>query len=339
MATSLAVKYRPKTWNELLGQDIVKKILQQQLATDNLRNAYLFCGPSGDGKTTTAYIFANAINGISGTAIEIDAASNNGVDNVREIIRDSQERSISGKYKIYILDEVHMFSNQAWNAMLKLIEEPPAYTIFIFCTTDPQKIPGTILNRVQRYNFKRISADNIKVRLKHICIEEGFTNFDESIDYISKIANGGMRDAIAYLDKVSGYSHDISLKNTLEALGNYSYDDFFDILNNLIDGNESNLLESLTKYYFAGNEFKIFVDQFFSFSLEVAKYAIFKSCDILSIPRSYENQLENVTNFENPNNYYNYLVNKLLDLKNICKNDSNIKATVEAMMLQIARCQ
>lgn len=289
--------------------------------------------------TTIARIFADKINNIPDTAIEIDAASNNGVDNIREIIKDAQERSISGKYKIYIIDECHMLTSQSWNAMLKLIEEPPTYTIFIFCTTDPQKIPGTILNRVQRYNFTRISTEGIKSRLKQICIAEHFINFEDSIDYISKIANGGMRDAIAYLDKVSGYSNDLSLKNTLEALGNYSYNDFFDILNNLIDGNEAKLLESLAKYYFAGNDFKIFTDQFFSFILEVAKYAIFKSCDILSIPKAYENQLQSVTNFENPNSYYNYLVNKLLDLKNLCKNDSNIKSTVEAVMLQVARCQ
>ena len=150
MAESLAVKYRPRTFADLCGQSSVVKILTRQIETGEFKNAVLFNGASGCGKTTIARIIANMINNGVGEPIEIDAASNSSVDNVRQIIHDAQERSIDSKYKIYIIDECHSLSNQAWQAFLKCIEEPPKYTIFIFCTTDPQKIPETIKNRVQR---------------------------------------------------------------------------------------------------------------------------------------------------------------------------------------------
>lgn len=339
MAESLAVKYRPREWEEVCGQMSVVRILTRQLEVGELRNVYLFSGASGCGKTTLARIFANKINGGCGVPIEVDAASNNGVDNVKTIIKSAQERSIDSRYKIFIIDECHMITTQGWNAFLKCIEEPPTFTIFLFCTTDPQKIPATILNRVQRFNITRISVDKVRERLEFICRAEGFVNYTESVDYIAKICDGGMRDAITTLEKCASYSVDLSIDNVLDALGNYSYDTFFRLVNNIIDGNEGEVLRVVDEFYRAGNDLRLCIDMFLSFCLDISKYTIFKSCDMIKIPSSMEDRLKDSTNFDNPTNYYMYIVNKLLDLKNMLKNDSNIKSTIEVMMLRMARMQ
>lgn len=169
---SLAVKYRPKTFNDVTEQGATKAILREQLETDTVKHSYLFCGGAGTGKTTCARIFANEINKGEGNPIEMDAASNNSVDDVREIIQQAKTKSLDSKYKVFLIDECHSLSNTAWQAMLKLIEEPPAKSIFIFCTTDPNRIPKTILSRVQRYDFQRISHQGIVNRLKYILDKE-----------------------------------------------------------------------------------------------------------------------------------------------------------------------
>lgn len=337
MAESLAVKYRPTDWQSVCSQDSIIKILTRQLNLQQVKNAYLFCGASGCGKTTLARIFSNEINNYVGAPIEIDAASNNGVDNVKAIIKSAQERSIDSKYKIYIIDECHALTNQAWQAFLKCIEEPPTYTIFIFCTTDPQKIPATILNRVQRFNFTRINTDKIRDRLNYICRAEGFTNYEASTEYISKICNGGMRDAISMLDKCASYDTDLSINNVLASLGNYSYDKFFKLMNDIIDDNEAEVLCAIDSIHNDGNDLKIFIDQFLSFGIDINKYILFGSCQLLKIPSSMESNIQGIINFENSQGYYNYIVDKLLDLKNMIKADSNIKLTIEVMFLQMCR--
>lgn len=339
MSESLAVKYRPKDWDDVCDQGSVIRILKRQLDTSSVRNVYLFSGASGCGKTTLARIFANKINGGVGNPIEIDAASNNGVDNVKEIIKSAQERSVDSKYKIFIVDECHMITTQGWNAFLKCIEEPPTFTIFIFCTTDPQKIPNTILNRVQRFNITKIGTEKIKERLSFICDREGFTNYEESVDYISKICNGGMRDSIATLEKCAGYSSDLCIDNVLEALGNYSYSSFFKLVNSLIDGDEKTALTVIYEFFKGGNDLRIFVDMFLSFCLDISKYIIFNSCDVIKIPSSMEDLIKNSINFDNAGKYYMYLVNQLLELKNMIKNDSDMKSTIEVFMLKVARMQ
>ena len=338
MAESLAVKYRPKTFSEICGQSSIVKIITRQIEMNEFKNACLFAGASGCGKTTIARIVANMINNGQGEPIEIDAASNNGVENVRQIIHDAQERSIDSKYKVYIIDECHSLTNQAWQAFLKCIEEPPTYTIFIFCTTDPQKIPETIKNRVQRFTFNRISTEQIRERLAYICRMEGFTNYEESVDYLSRMAEGGARAAITFLDKCSSYSTDLNINNVLAALGNYSYDTFFSLINNMIDGNEAEVLSIISKFYDEGNDLKLFVDQFLNFCMDVTKYSLFKSPEVTRIPSSMEPQLQGSTNFDNASRYYTYVIDKLLVLKNMLKNDSSPRSTIEILFLQITRC-
>lgn len=337
MSMSLANKYRPQDWIDVCSQTSIIKILSQQLATKQIKNAYLFCGASGCGKTTIARVFSNKINENIGSPIEIDGASNNGVDNVKAIIKSAQERSIDSKYKVYIIDECHALTNQAWQAFLKCLEEPPTYTIFIFCTTDPQKIPDTILNRVQRFNFTRIPEQQIYERLDFICKQENFTNYTESIEYISKICNGGMRDGIAMLDKCSSYSEDLNINNVLIALGNYSYDIYFKLINNMIDGEESKVLEILSDVYNSGSDLKLFVDQYLAFCIDITKYIIFKSFDIIQIPSSMKDKLEVSINFENAQKYYTYIIDKLLAIKNMIKIDTNIKSTLDVTFLQMTR--
>ena len=241
---SLAVKYRPKTFDDVVEQSSIKVILEQQLSTGTFKHAYLFCGGAGTGKTTCARIFANEINRNSGNPIEIDAASNNGVDDVREIIQQAKTKSLDSEYKVFIIDECHSLSNTAWQAMLKLIEEPPAKSIFIFCTTDPQKIPKTILSRVQRYDFQRISHDGVFSRLDRIYFDEYNRQADaDALEYISKIADGGMRDAITLMDKCLSYSNELTLDNVVKALGVTDYDTMFKLNDSFFDDDKAKMIE------------------------------------------------------------------------------------------------
>jgi DNA polymerase-3 subunit gamma/tau len=184
---SLAVKYRPNTFEEVCGNQVTVKILKRVLELNKPKNAYLFAGPSGCGKTTCARIFARELNSGVGDPVEIDAASNNGVDQVRAIIESANQRSLTGTYKIYIIDECHMITSAGWNAFLKGIEETPEYTIFMFCTTEPNKLPATILNRVQRFNIAKINNQEIKERLMYICQQEEFINYEDTCELISKL--------------------------------------------------------------------------------------------------------------------------------------------------------
>ena len=294
MATkALAIKYRPKVWADVTEQNSTKIILQQQIESGEVKNAYLFCGPAGCGKTTCARIFANEVNHLEGNPIELDAASNNGVDDVREIIQQAKTKSLDSEYKIFIIDECHALSNSAWQAMLKIIEEPPAKSIFIFCTTDPQKIPKTILSRVQRYDFQRISQDGVVKRLWYILEQEDKGdkfNSDivwvkDAIEYIAKIADGGMRDAITLMDKCLAYSKDLTLENVVKALGTTDYDTMFKLTDYLIDNKVKLALALIEDIYNNGKELKTFVRQYIQFLLDLSKWGIGCDWKYLTLPK------------------------------------------------------
>ena len=303
---TLAVKYRPRSFDDVVEQKAIKDILTDQIRTGTFQHSYLFCGPAGCGKTTAARIFANDINGGKGNPIEVDAASNNGVDNVREIIDGARRKSLDSDYKVYIIDECHMLSTGAWNAMLKLLEEPPKTTVFIMCTTDPQKIPATILSRVQRYNFSKISLDNIINRLKSIVmwesqeleheagIEDSYTYTDEAIQYIAKLADGGMRDAITMMDKCLSLDPELTVESVVAALGTVDYHTHFDLLLFLECGNRDEATRLIEDVFNSGKDLKQFVKQFQYFVLDVCKYLMFRDFKYISIPAlpEYKQKLE-----------------------------------------------
>lgn len=284
---SLAVKYRPKTWNDVVEQAAIRMILQEQVATGTQKHSYLFVGPAGCGKTTCARIFANELNSGVGNPIEIDAASNSKVENARDIVEDAKRKPIAGEYKIFIVDECHSLSNAAWQAFLKLLEEPPATAVFIFCTTDPQKIPATILSRVQRYDFSKMSYDGIVNRLNDILLKElpvGGSSDPEAVNYIAKLAEGGMRDAITMLDKCLSYSDILTLDNVLQVIGTASYESYFAFVEAIFNQDARTALEVVEGQYTAGHDLKQFMRQFQSFLLDVAKYKVFNSFDAIQIP-------------------------------------------------------
>lgn len=300
MSKTLAVKYRPKTWDEVSEQSSTKIILQQQLESGGVKNAYLFCGPAGCGKTTCARIFANDINKGEGNPIELDAASNNGVDDVRNIIQQAKTKSINSEYKIFIIDECHALSNSAWQAMLKIIEEPPAKSIFIFATTDPQKIPKTILSRVQRYDFQRLSQIGVIDRLAYIYKQENLPDGNEvveALEFIARLADGGMRDAITFLDKCLAYHPKLTLKHVTEALGTADYSTMFELTDCLLgyDGMGSKeAVEIIETLHAKGKELKTFIKQYVQFLLDLDKYSLGCDWKYLQMPKlaDYEKALE-----------------------------------------------
>ena len=235
-------KWRPDTFEDVKGQDHIVTTLKNQISADRIGHAYLFCGTRGTGKTSVAKIFARAVNcehpvngspcgecpackaiaaGTSMNVIEIDAASNNGVDNIREIREEVQYSPTEGKYKVYIIDEVHMLSIGAFNALLKTLEEPPAYVIFILATTEAAKIPITIMSRCQRYDFHRISIETIADRLTQLMKAENISVEDRAIRYVAKAADGSMRDALSLLDQCIAFylGKELKYENVLDVLG------------------------------------------------------------------------------------------------------------------------
>lgn len=337
---ALATKYRPKTFDDIVAQDSVKTILKQQVESGNISNCLIFSGSSGCGKTTAARIFANELEPSSmPDIIEIDAASNNGVDNVRNITNLARERSISATYKTFIIDEAHMLTTAAWNAFLKCLEETPIHTVFIFCTTDPQKIPPTVKNRCMRFNFTRIPAELIERRLNEICTREGVPSYGEVNQYLSRICNGEMRNAISLLETCLKYDPTGvgGIQSAVSAVGNFSYKMYFDIIDSLIDGNVGLTMSLLDYLYLNGENMKLFVDTFLSFNLDIVKYLTTGSLETTKIPMSLETGVKKVTNFDNPAQYYFYVIDKLLETKNMLKGDNDEISTVKAMFLRIGR--
>ena len=293
MAQPLANKYRPKTFADVSEQDEIKVIIENQIKNNDLRSAYLFCGGAGTGKTTCARIVANLINNGEGEPVELDAASNNSVDDVRSIINDTKFKSLTSKYKIYIIDECHSLSNAAWQAMLKLLEETPTGVLFIFCTTDPQKIPGTILSRVQRFNFHRISTRGIINRLNFIIEQENkqadsnnlITYDDQAVEYIAKQAQGGMRDAITTLDKCLSYSKNLTLSNVVKVLsaGVTPYD-LYDFTKLLLNKDSKNALAMVDKFFMSGMDMNLFLSMYFEFLLNLQKYLVLQDKSVSNLP-------------------------------------------------------
>ena len=283
--TALYRKFRPSDFNEVKGQDHIVTTLKNQINSERIGHAYLFCGTRGTGKTSIAKILGKAVNcehpvdgnpcnecsmcttinnQTSMNVIEIDAASNNGVDNIREIIDEVQYSPTEGKYKVYIIDEVHMLSPGAFNALLKTLEEPPSYIIFILATTEAHKIPITILSRCQRYDFKRITIDIIADRLSELMIKEGAQVEEKALRYIAKAADGSLRDALSLLDQCIAFyfGKKLTYDNVLEVLGAVDIEVFGRMLMNILNNNVIECIELLEELIIAGREVGQFVTDF-----------------------------------------------------------------------------
>lgn len=343
MRKSLAVKYRPKTFEDVCGQNITVEILKRVVAKKAFNNCLLFAGNSGCGKTTLARILANQINEGEGTPIEMDCASVGNVEAIRSLIESAYERSLDSKYKIFILDECHAITSQGWQALLKCIEEPPVYTIFMFCTTEPHKIPATILNRVQRYNISKIDTQLIKERLIKVCQLEGFINYDDTCDLISKLSQGCMRDALTMLDQCADYSEDLNILNTEKILGKISYHIMLKLTSFLFNKDEAKIFAVIESLDNTGTDLKQFVSLYLDFALDITKFYIFSNIYATALPQYLltdpcpETNLVEVIKLINNLDWLNKLIDNLLELKSLVKFDDNVKATVEAYLIRFCR--
>lgn len=283
--TALYRKWRPASFEDVRGQDHVVQTLKNQIISERVGHAYLFCGTRGTGKTSIAKIFAKAVNcehpkdgspcgecptckniaaGSSLNVVEIDAASNNGVENIREIRDEVQYPPTEGKYRVYIIDEVHMLSTGAFNALLKTLEEPPSYVIFILATTEVQKIPVTVLSRCQRYDFKRITVDTIVEHLKKLTAAENIRVEDKALSYIAKSADGAMRDALSLLDQCVAfhYGEVLTYDNVLDVLGAVDITVFSQLFRAVVENRTKDCIKSLEDMVIQGRELGQFVTDF-----------------------------------------------------------------------------
>lgn len=279
--TALYREWRPKTFKDVVGQEHITTTLKNQILNERIAHAYLFCGTRGTGKTSTAKVFAKALNcfnlkdgepcnecemckkineGLAIDVTELDAASNNGVDKIRDIIEDSKYPPQEAKYKVYIMDEVHMLSTGAVNAFLKTLEEPPANVIFILATTDPQKLPITILSRCQRFDFRRINNSEITGRLREITESKGVFAEDKSLELIARVSDGAMRDSLSILDQAIAMGDgNVDYNELVSMLGLVTNEYLFQITSAIIERNIENAMTTIDKIVYAGKDIFLFI--------------------------------------------------------------------------------
>ena len=342
MYQALYRKYRPKKLDEIAGQDIVVKILKNAIRKDKISHAYLFCGPRGTGKTSIAKILAKTINcehlndfipcdncascvqinnKNSNDIIEIDAASNNGVDEIRELKNKINLVPNTSKYKVYIIDEVHMLTIGAFNALLKTLEEPPKHAIFILATTEPHKIPITILSRCQRLDFKKISQIDVVNRLKTICSQENIEIDEDALIQIAKLCDGGMRDSIGMLDKLVSYCDDrITINDVNDINGIVTHDELKSFIKMIISKNYKNIFEFVDNLNSKGKNLVKIIDEL----IEYLRNILVDSVTNLS-----KNELE-ISNDE----LIKY-IEQFSDMSNIVKNANNPKIVFETNIIKM----
>lgn len=358
--TALYRKWRPATFDEVKGQDHIVTTLKNQIKNDRIGHAYLFCGTRGTGKTSVAKIFAKAVNcanpvdgnpcgecevcravaaGASMNVIEIDAASNNGVDNIREIKEEVAYPPTQGRFKVYIIDEVHMLSIGAFNALLKTLEEPPAYVIFILATTEAHKIPITILSRCQRYDFKRISIDTISLRLSELMNAEGITADERALRYVAKAADGSMRDALSLLDQCLAFymGQELKYENVLDVLGAVDTEVFSDFFRGVIEGDAIGLIHKLEQIIIDGRDLSQFVNDFTWYlrNLMLLQSAADAS-DVLEMSEENIKILKEDATLTDLNGIMRY-IRVFSELSGQLKNSSQKRVMVEVALIKLTR--
>ena len=347
MYQALYRKYRPKTFDDVAGQEVIIRTLKNAVINDKISHAYLFAGPRGCGKTSIAKIFAKLVNckdSVEGIpcnkcvcctqnneqnmdVIEMDAASNNGVDEIREINNKVNLVPSLGKYKIYIIDEVHMLTIGAFNALLKTLEEPPSHVIFILATTDPHKVPITILSRCQRFDLKKIPVENIYNRLKYICDNENIKIEDDAIWEIARLGDGGLRDAIGILDQVVSYAVDtVTLDDVHEVNGTISQENVFNLMKNVVNNNLTEVINTITDYSNKGKSIIKITEEIILF----LRNAILANTTTLEDKNIYQ-EINNHFSTDDMLNYISILNESLLDMKKF----SNPKMILELAFIRI----
>ena len=345
--------YRPQTFEEVAGQKHIVKTLKNALSSGKIAHAYLFAGPRGTGKTSMAKLFAKALNcehgvgcqcneccnckaiidGSHPDVLELDAASNNGVDEIRELIDKVKYGTILGRYKVYIIDEVHMLSAGAFNALLKTLEEPPEHVIFILATTEPHKILPTILSRCQRYDFEKVSDQDIRERLHTILDEEGVTFNDAAINLIIKLADGGMRDALSILEKVLAYSgNTLNEQDILDIFSLESTEEKISLLNSIVRKDTKDVLDRLHKYVASGTDIKRLTEDLLSILKDVLIYNSSYNATYLEILK--EDEAQDVTTFID-NNTAIKMIDVLMDAVKDFKNVTSITSLFEITLLKL----
>ncbi len=356
-------KARPPVFDELYGQDHVVIPLRNQVINDRAQHAYLFCGTRGTGKTSAAKILARAVNcehpvngnpcnecptcqsilaGSSMNVIEIDAASNNGVDNIRDIIEEVRYRPTTGRYKVYIIDEVHMLSGGAFNALLKTLEEPPSYVIFILATTDPGKIPLTILSRCQRYDFRRIGVPVIMERMRELLDKEQVAYEEKALHFIGRAADGSMRDALSLLDRCIAfyYGQTLTYERALSAIGAVDTDVFADILKDVLAGNAGGAVRLFEEMMERGREAGQFVTDFIWYlrNLLLVRAAGSEAADIVDVSEEQMAGLMSLARETEPETIMRY-IRVLSTLQNDMRNASGRRVLTEVALINMARPQ
>ncbi len=286
--------FRPQQFKDVIGQDAITTTLKNALIEQQTSHAYLFCGPRGTGKTSVAKILAKALNcrhieagepdntcdlcvainnGSMTDVIEIDAASNNGVDEIRDIRDKAKYAPTEGKTKVYIIDEVHMLSTGAFNALLKTLEEPPAHVVFILATTEPQKIPATIISRTQRFDFRRITADDIVKRMQFILDDKKITYDDQALMVIAKAAEGGMRDALSILDQVLAFGQDhVTVENALDVTGGAAVVQLGEYLQHVAENDTAAALTTIEQLLASGKDAGRLIDDLIGYLRDLLVY-------------------------------------------------------------------
>ena len=359
MHKALYRAYRPQTFKDVVGQEHIIRTLKNQIENGNVGHAYLFCGTRGTGKTSTAKIFARAVNCIDSVneepcnecevckdilndnimdVIEIDAASNNSVDDVREIRENVKYTPAKCKYKVYIIDEVHMLSQGAFNALSKTLEEPPSYVIFILATTEPHKIPATILSRCQRFDFKRVTVQDMSSRMKEICEDVNIDVDERALNLIARNSQGALRDALSILDQCMSFSDDkIEYKDVVDLLGTVNIEQLFEMAEYVIKEDTKKCLEILNEFVIWGKDIKNLIDDLIDHfrNLMICKVST-ELDEIISLPEETIEQLKAQSSLIETNDIIRIL-NILSETQDNIKSSSNPRVLAEVSIMKLSQ--
>lgn len=359
MHKALYRAYRPQTFKDVVGQEHIIRTLKNQIQNNNVGHAYLFCGTRGTGKTSTAKIFARALNCQNSVdeepcnecevckdilsdnimdVIEIDAASNNSVDDIREIRENVKYTPAKCKYKVYIIDEVHMLSQGAFNALLKTLEEPPSYVIFILATTEPHKIPATILSRCQRFDFKRVTVKDMSTRMKEICDDVNVVVDDRALNLIARNSQGALRDALSILDQCMSFSeNDIEYKDVVDLLGTVNIEQLFEMAEYVIKEDTKKCLEILNEFVVWGKDIKNLIDDLIDHFRNLMVCKVSSDLDeIISLPEEIVKQLKAQASTIEVNDIIRIL-NILSTTQDAIKVSSNPRVLAEVSIMKLSQ--